>query len=278
VKPPPGGAYDAWVAAVVHQAANVKEPERVEVEVPVLSDEHLLELTAAVNMIRTATNPIAEALQRVVDAKGQPVVIEKRSAVGPTVVFPNAWAPETLGSEPRKLWTPAAPAPTGTNGSVPGPQQKILDALRWYEALGVRMPTRVQVALVAGYSHTSGGYGNLLSKLRTSGMVEYAGVGMVTLTDEGRALATDPGLPDTNEGVQAEVMRRLPAPQAKVLETIVAAWPNPISREEVAERTGYSPTSGGYGNLLSKLRTAALIDYPDKGHVVALDVLFPIQE
>ncbi len=157
-----------------------------------------------------------------------------------------------------------------------GPQQKILDALGWYEALGVSAPTRVQVALIAGYSHTSGGYANLLGQLRTAGLIGYPGSGAVELTEDGRALATDPGLPSTDEGVQNEIMRRLPNPQANILAVLIEAHPGMLTREEIAERTGYSPTSGGFANLLGKLRTGALIEYPDRGHVRAEDVLFPM--
>ncbi len=61
-----------------------------------------------------------------------------------------------------------------------------------------------------------------------------------------------------------------------MLSVLIAAHPNALTREEVAEQTGYSATSGGFANLLGKLRTGALIDYPDRGHVRAEDVLFPM--
>jgi hypothetical protein len=179
------------------------------------------------------------------------------------------------GPPPVKPRPPAAAV--SSNGGVPAPHQKVLDAIAWYEALGVMAPTRVQIAMIAGYTHSSGGYNNIISKLNTSGYVNAVkGTKTVALTEEGRALATDPGLPTTNEGVQASILARLPAPQAKLLHEIIEEYPNPITREELAARTGYTATSGGYNNLISKLRTGALIEYAEGRSVVALDVLFPL--
>lgn len=267
------------------------DPERV--DVPVLTAQQLLDATLMVNegsaavkrlveeivpALASALAPVAAGINKIVEdvpSRGTAVI---RGKTRPAV---KRQPPE--GAAALALPRPALPhrsepggASTSQNGAVPRPQQKILDALAWYEALGVPAATRVQVALIAGYSHTSGGYQNLLSKLRTSGHVEYATAGTVTLTDAGRALSADPGLPTTNEGVQAEVLRRLPNPQAKILVELIEAHPNALTREEIAQRTGYSATSGGFQNLLSKLRTAALIEYPDRGSCVALDVLFPM--
>lgn len=60
----------------------------------------------------------------------------------------------------------------------------------------------------------------------------------------------------------------------RILEALIGAYPDPIERTELAERAGASPTSSAYANNLGRLRTLGLIDYPDRGHVVALPVLF----
>jgi hypothetical protein len=62
----------------------------------------------------------------------------------------------------------------------------------------------------------------------------------------------------------------LTAPQARVLEALAfwrgldIAWP---TRTQVAAAAGYSPSSGGFANLLGTLRTAGLVDYPATGCV-----------
>ena len=45
----------------------------------------------------------------------------------------------------------------------------------------------------------------------------------------------------------------------------MTAWPG---------SSGSSSTSSAYANNLGRLRSLGLIDYPDRGHVVALPVLF----
>lgn len=249
-----------------------------EVTVPVFEDgelEQLGKLAGTLSSVGADIGDAAKSISTAVERAAAEVVSRVREIerVEKQARRPAAVPPPTAPSRPA----PEAREHAGENGGVPKPQQKILDALGWYEALGVMQPTRAQVALIAGYSATSGGYANLLGKLSTGGLVNYPSSGRVSLTEDGRPLATDPGLPSTNEGVQAEVLRRLPGPQATLLRALIARWPKSITREELASECGYSPTSGGYANLLGKLRTGALIDYPDRGHVVALDVLFPMR-
>jgi hypothetical protein len=198
---------------------------------------------------------------------------DRRSSAAATA----STADRTARSGPEAVVESHASGGGSSNGVLTSSQQKILDAMAWYERLGVTTPTRAQIAMIAGYSHTSGGYNNIHMALKAEGYVTYErGSKAVAMTPEGRALATDPGLPTTNEGVQEAILRRLPVPQAKLLAEIIRAYPNSITREELAERTGYTASSGGYNNLLSKLRTGALIEYGADRTVFALDVLFPM--
>jgi hypothetical protein len=266
--------------AMVAESESRVEQVVEEVKVPVFEDGEIEELGKIAGSLASLGADLSDAAKSINNAveKAAATVVDRVRVVAQDEK--RSRRPEPI-PEPARAPVPArareeARAHANANGGIPGPQQKILDAVGWYEALRVPAPSRVQVALIAGYSHSSGGFANLLGKLRTSGLIEYPGSGNVALTPEGRALATDPGLPATNAEVQAEVLRRLPAPQARILEVLIACWPNSLTREEIAEQTNYSATSGGFANLLGKLRTGALIDYPDKGHVVALDVLFPM--
>ncbi len=56
-----------------------------------------------------------------------------------------------------------------------------------------------------------------------------------------------------------------------ILSVTIDAWPNALTRDEVAELTGYSPSSSGYGNALSKLRTLELIS--GRGDILADETL-----
>jgi hypothetical protein len=95
------------------------------------------------------------------------------------------------------------------------------------------------------------------------------------LTDDGRGLATatDPihSVAQLHEAWRA----KLSAPQGRILTVLAELYPQPISREELADAAGQSSTSSGYANNLGSLRSLGLLDYPSSRMVVATDLLFP---
>lgn len=68
------------------------------------------------------------------------------------------------------------------------------------------------------------------------------------------------------------VYAMLAAPQAKVLAAILGA--REISRTDLAELVDYSASSGNFGNILGKLRSLELIEYPRTGVVSASAFLY----
>jgi uncharacterized protein len=161
------------------------------------------------------------------------------------------------------------------NGHLPGPQQRILDSLAWWEAVGVARPTRTQVAVAARYSPNGGAFSNPLGTLRTNSMIDYPDAGHVTLTDAGRALANSPGEPPTADELHMRLQGILNGPERRILEPLIKAYPDPMSRDDLAAAAGYSPDGGAFCNPLGALRSLGLIDYPTRGQVVALPILFP---
>jgi uncharacterized protein len=191
-------------------------------------------------------------------------------------------APKAAPARPSPQRVPTArpaPAPrervTGArdSGDLTGPQRRILDGLAWLEAAGITPANRPQTAFAAGYSPTSSAFLNPCSALRTAGLLEYPADGMIGLTEAGRA-KTSASAPATAQDFQQRVLERLPGPQRKILRTAIAAYPADMSREELAEAAGYSPTSSAFLNPLSNLRSLRLVDYPIPGRVVALPALF----
>jgi hypothetical protein len=66
----------------------------------------------------------------------------------------------------------------------------------------------------------------------------------------------------------------LPPAKWKILEQVIAAYPKALTKDELAEHIGVSPTSGGYFNNLGSLRSLGPIDYPQPGTGASLPVLF----
>lgn len=120
-----------------------------------------------------------------------------------------------------------------------------------------RPSTNAQLALMAGYSVSSGGFNNSLGRLRSGGYLTGGGnanqvtqLGLDTLSDV-PPLPTGPELLDIWRG-------RLGKAERTILE-VVAGIPDGVDREQLAVQTGYSHTSGGFNNALGKLRTLELI-------------------
>ena len=175
----------------------------------------------------------------------------------------------------RALLKPTIAAAPAINGeAITTPQRRVLDALAWWLGARIDNPTRTQVAAVAGYSPTSGGFNNLLGQLRSSGRIEYGIAGCVALTEAGIKDADLPARTPTTAELHDRIERILSAPQARVLRAIIGAYPEAAERGEIAAACEYSPTSGGFNNLLGSLRSLGFIEYPSPRRVVASPILF----
>ena len=158
--------------------------------------------------------------------------------------------------------------------SLPGPQQRILDGLAWLESAGISPANRTQTGFAARYSPAGSAFTNPLGALRTAGLVEYVGTGMVQLTDAGRQAAVGVDQPATPKEFQQMILDRLKGPQARILRPLLERYPESMSREDLGAASGYSPGGSAFTNPLGALRSLGLVSYPAAGLVVALGVLF----
>jgi hypothetical protein len=154
-----------------------------------------------------------------------------------------------------------------------GPEQRIVNAIAWLESLGIEKPEQTAVAFLAGYTYGGGGFNNPRGALRTKGMLEYHGSG-IALTESGRSIANIPDTPLTTEELHSKVLSVLPGPEQKLLNVLLEIYPGEISKDELAERSGYTAGSGGFNNPCGRLRTLGLVEYPGPGKVKAKSLLF----
>jgi hypothetical protein len=131
-------------------------------------------------------------------------------------------------------------------------------------------PRRELVAIYAEASPSSSGYANNLGALRTAGLIDYPEGGTVILTPSGEEKANPPAGDPTPKVVLERALRQLDNPKGRIVRALAEAWPDSLTREELAERAGASPDSSGYANNLGALRTAGFLDYPRKGTVRAM--------
>lgn len=246
------------LGALVKLTSPIWDEEAIE-----LALERLQQLTATSAGERTERALPAEAGRGVV-APSTPAAADRTPVVRPS---------QGTGAAPTASTSDPAGDPV-RSGAVSKPQQRILDALAWFAAVGVEQPKRAALGAVAGVSSRSSGFEKNLSTLRTAGLVDYPAGGRVTLTNAGRTAAKLSAYPLTEADLQDAICRMVSDPQARILRALIATYPAALSREELASRVEVSPASSGFEKNLSTLRTWELVDYPERGSVVALPILF----
>lgn len=207
---------------------------------------------------------------------------ELAAAIAPTI-HRTGWhqanhtiIPETDQVEPyvpatgaRRLFlndpvTSQSPATNAAGRQLTKAERTILTVLAQHGTRNVN-----QIALLSGYSHKSGGYRNALSSLRTAGYIH--GRGDLAPTPAGvEALGGYEPLP-TGNALVAWWAQKLSKAERSILLVLVQQWPQPVDIPRIAELTGYQPTSGGFRNALSKLRSLDLA--AGRGELRANDVL-----
>lgn len=156
-----------------------------------------------------------------------------------------------------------------------GPERRVLEALTWMESIGQIAPAVEAVAFLADYRPGGGAFGNTRGALRSKGLIDYPEPGAIALTSEGRAWSARPAAPGSATQLRATALARLAGPERRVLEPLIAAYPDPLTVDELAARSGYGAGGGAFGNTRGRLRTLGLVDYPRPGQVRAATLLFP---
>jgi hypothetical protein len=225
----------------------------------VLKDGHVSRIEKATDALSQMCCDVLAAVRKVqIPAPAsmrQPVTIAARA------VTPRRPMPRTV-------------VPTGDEGALSGPEQRIVDAIAWLEALGIREAEQTAVAFLANYTYGAGSFNNPKGSLRGKGYVEYLAGNRIRLTDEGRALAQIPDEALTPEELHARVLDRLPGPEQRLLRPLLDAYPDALSNQALADAAGYTAGAGSFNNPRGRLRSLGLIDYNPPGHCVAKSLLF----
>jgi hypothetical protein len=146
-------------------------------------------------------------------------------------------------------------------------ERKVLIALAQCE----QPVSRVRLSLVSTYSVTSSTFANALTALRTNGYLEGRGDDN-RITPAGlKALGSYEPLP-TGRALARWWVTRLDKAEAAFFDHIVSVHPKPVTKEQLAEATGYSMTSSTFANALTKLRALELIT--GRGEVRASEAFF----
>jgi chromosome segregation and condensation protein ScpB len=176
---------------------------------------------------------------------------------------------EPFTVQPTPARTARQPADHGSNGHLPVGEASTLAALIQYNA-GLR---REQLTVLTGYKRsTRDAY---IARLRERGFVGEDG-GKIIVTQEGMAALPDAQPLPSGEELQAYWLQRLPEGERRILEILLAAFPNPADREQLTDQSGYKrSTRDAY---LSRLESKELIEQAGRGMVRASPNLFDVTE
>ena len=247
--------------------------ERV-VEVPVLSvsDAQIATLRGIAEAAEAHAETLRSAAQELYDAVGQVQVTGTRATQQETTatqqetgdqVVPVDWAAKTAEIEREDR----------LRVGVAGPRQRILDAVAWWKSVGVPMPTRLQVSLIAGLT-IGGAFNSALRQLNEGGLIRYPFPGLVSLTDQGQAQAAVADVPRTASAIRERILSRLQATDRRILEPLLNVYPAARRRPELSEAARMT-IGGSFNTSLKRLRSLGLVVYPQPGEVCAAAVLFP---
>lgn len=220
------------------------DPERVEVEVRVEVERVPQGALAAARVIAESSSALVAALEQQDGVERLPV-------------------PKPLPKPATKVQRAVSPRPLESVPALDALALKVGKAHRRVLIVLARFPdgrVKRQIAAMAQLKSTGGHFGNVLSQLRTQGLIVGSGDGPYRITDAGlTALGDDYEPLPTGDALLDWWLNQLGRSERAILLVCVEAWPDAVDRSALAEAVGVDASGGHYGNLLSSLRTRDLI-------------------
>lgn len=240
--------------------AATPDPVEVRIEVPVLDPElaqHLRDLGHRHDQLATELSAAAAAVTIAARAAGAPP-----APPGPPPAAPRGTTSEQNRTRrgttvERSATPPPRVAADRADVSLSKAERAVLTVLAQHPA----GRTRVQLALLSGYSVKSSSLSNALGSLRGHGLVSK-GPEPITATPAGLAALGDIEPLPQGPDLLAHWMSRLTKAEREILTALIDAYPDELTKEQLAEQTPskYSPTSSSMSNALGKLRSLELVD------------------
>lgn len=237
------------------------------VEVPVLKDEQIMQLQQAISSL-------ADMGQQLVNVAQDLGTALARVVAGPTP--PPVQTRPVAPSEVRPTSRLTNPRPTPKKIEPDTPQLRAGER-RMLETLVRRYPlrvTRAQLGTLAGFTPSGGTFGTYFGTLKRAGFIEENS-GEIQVTQAGLDYLgyNTPPAPQTTEEILTMWREALRAGERKMLDELVAVYPDSLSREELGTRAGFTVSGGTFGTYLGTLRRNGLVEV-DSDQVRASPTLF----
>lgn len=271
----------AEIARLTHELAAAKSAqpkatttEIKKIEVPVIGKRATAAITESVKKMAAVNNKMGKLINDFHEAQEKTnqsvaILLSKIEAIKkPIFVATNG----IKKHEP--VFIQSQSSSTESNEQViDGPEQRILDAIAWFESLGNMQPEQAAVAFIAGYLAGGSGYERARGSLNKKGLTRCQN-GSIGLTNEGRIYSQQPVAAPTTEQLHQKVLAILPGPEQRVIQVLLSRYPDPISNADLAAQSGYEPGGSGYERARGRLRTLGLIEFTNDKRVKAREILF----
>jgi hypothetical protein len=257
--------------------ATVKETVK---EIPVLKDSQISIANATIEAIDQQLTRINEQIDKLREIRDTFVAgVNQVASARKQTIAPPA---KPIIHVPSRSRVPLPSRPVAVMDGdlrLNGTQQRILDAIAWWESIGIPSPSTIQIGAVALVDPTGGHFSNLTGPLSSNGLIERS-AGHIQLTEAGRAIASVPETAATLSGFhdvlrsRVRKMKQASGRTIDILDTIIAAGGRALSPQEIGEAVGIDHTGGHFSNTIGPLSTAGLIQR-SSGLVTPTDILFP---
>jgi hypothetical protein len=156
------------------------------------------------------------------------------------------------------------------------PAQRFLNALAWWDDLGVHEPTRAQLGLVAGIDASGGYFDNVAAPLVKEGLIER-GKGTTKMLKAGWERVTERPSIASMEDYHNTIREKLCWPGVRMFDALVAGGKDRTwTRGELGEACGVDPKGGYFDNVISPISGMKLVTRTS-GRVTPTDLMFPKQ-
>jgi hypothetical protein len=203
------------------------------------------QLVSTGEQFRAAAGDVTGALQA---ATGRPAVpVRRPDQIGP--------APA-----PRPAAKPSPHVYVRDDMSVAGEARKLTKAERSILTVLIQRGARTkrQVAVQTGYAVKGGGFNNAVSALSAAGYITRDSDNLEITNSGAVALGKWEPLP-AGADLITHWLVQLSKAERSIFEVLTSQYPRAMTKEQVAEVTGYQAAGGGFNNALSRLRTLELI-------------------
>lgn len=246
-------ALKKQIAQLQKELAHAQKNGRGEpIEVPIITDEQMSKLALMVEMARDSSSALldwgttvrsdVETLQAALKD-----VLETVQRAGATPARTRAQdIHREIHSQPLMQKIAAAPKKTDLRDA----HQTVLDAVRWFDSIGVSGGDQDIVAYLANRSPTSERYLKVVRELRNGGLVLWENR-WISLTSRGYAEANEPDATLTPRDIQDAVLSKLKNKPQAMMQVLIDVFPDAMTYDDLAVQTGQSVTSERF---LSKIR------------------------